>query len=75
MILDDSLPVELAARTYEAQLARVRGLAKQAVMTKGARFAGLILFLFAPVFARWFLSGISAVEEQPYVSPFTYTMR
>jgi len=50
---------------------RVRRLGFEALRTPGARRAGLIMLLFAGVFARWFESG----EGRPApagISPFTY---
>jgi hypothetical protein len=74
---DNLLPAEISEGTYAAQLARVRLLGKRALKTPGARLSGIIMLIFAPAMARWFLEGVSAAgrTKEPDASPFTYTMR
>ena len=70
-----TLPPEVIAPDYQAQLARVRKLGRQALATPGARIAGLTLLVFAPIFARLFLGALTQIDDPEAASPFAYTMR
>ena len=59
---------------FAIQLARVRKLGREALRTRGARIAGIVLLAFAPVFARWMVAGLRN-DEPESVNPFTYTVR
>lgn len=69
------LPPHLINPDFAVQRARVRRIARSAMRTPGARLTGLILLIFAPVFARWFVEGVSAGRRRAPTSPFVYTMR
>jgi hypothetical protein len=69
------LPPHSINPNFAVQRARVRCIARSAMRTPGARLAGLILFIFAAVFARWFVEGVSAGRRRAPISPFVYTMR
>ena len=72
---NEELFADLLDTSFEAQRLRVRRIAWDALRTPGARLSGLLLWVFAPVFARWFVEGIEKRCERPAMSPFVYTMR
>ncbi len=69
-----SLNSQTESASYVEQLSRVRKLGREALGTPGARFVGIVMLIFAPAFARWFVSGIEMTEPEK-ANPFTYTVR
>ena len=69
-----TLPADVLEPGYRAQLARVRRLGRLALATPGARLAGLVLIILAPMFARWFIASVQQADDPEASSPFAYTM-
>ena len=70
----ESLPSQLRDPEFRVQLRRVRRIGLEALQTPGARLSGIVLLLFAPVFARWFVAGVKAQKATDTKNPFVYQM-
>jgi hypothetical protein len=75
MQMNSHLPETLLEENLPAQLRRVRRFALVALTTPGARMTGLVMLVFAPKFASWFLEGVKTRDETRTPSPFTYTLQ